>query len=205
MKYLLLLLSIPLLASAQAPATPPSGVSAAWDISKTLESLSAQTARLKPVLDRITVQDWVNKGAPSAYAEQWRGAQDEVGYLIDAAAAFRKQPEKLSLALNTYFRLMQMDQQLRSAVEGVQRYQDPAVGNLLLSVLAENGPNRDALRQYISDLAVTKEQEFQIVDSEAQRCRTELLRQQPPPARTAPAQKKREPAQAAPSVPEPKK
>jgi hypothetical protein len=54
----------------------------------------------------------------------------------------------------------------------------------MISVMAANGSNRDQLRQYISDLSQTREQEFKIADSEAQRCRGMLLRQ---PAVAAPA------------------
>ena len=40
------------------------GVSAEWDISKTVATLSDQVARLKPILDQLTPQEWVAKGAP---------------------------------------------------------------------------------------------------------------------------------------------
>jgi hypothetical protein len=81
----------------------------------------------------------------------------------------------------------------------VRRYQNPAVGDLMISVMAANSTNRDQLRQYITDLAETKEQEFQIVDKEAQRCRGNLVRQAP--ARPAAAPK---PPAASPSKTEPK-
>ena len=81
----------------------------------------------------------------------------------------RKQPEKLTLALETLFRLQAVESQVSSLVDGVRRYQNGAVGDLLVSVMSANSANRDQLRQYITDLAKTKEQEFQIVDSEAQR------------------------------------
>jgi len=74
----------------------------------------------------------------------------------------------------------------------VRRYQNPAVGDLLVSVVSANSANRDQLRQYVTDLAQTKEQEFQIVDGEAQRCRGTLMRQ--PPAKSAPAAPKPAPA-----------
>ena len=68
---------------------------------------------------------------------------------------------------------------LNSLVDGVRHYQNPAIGDLLMGVLAENSSNRDKLRQYITDLANTKEQEFKIVDQEAQRCRGVLTHQTP--------------------------
>ncbi|HLH40121.1 MAG TPA: hypothetical protein VKX39_13310 [Bryobacteraceae bacterium] len=173
MKCLLPLLLLP-------AALPAQGVSADWDVSKSVAALSAQAARLKPILDQLTPQEWVAKGAPQTYVQQWKGAEDELGYLVNSAKALEKQPERLTLALDTYFRLQSLENRLHSLADGVRKYQNPAVGDLLLGVLAENSSNRDNLRQYITDLAAQKEQEFQIVDKEAQRCRGILSRQPPP-------------------------
>jgi hypothetical protein len=52
------------------------------------------------------------------------------------------------------------------------------------------------LRQYISDLAVQKEQEFTVLDKEAQKCRVDSNRT---PARPAPA-KAKAPAPAKPNI-----
>ncbi len=177
---------LPLVFLSIARAQSPAGVSAEWDISRTVAALSDQATRLKPILDQLTPKEWVAKGAPETYVAQWKGAQDELGYLANSAKALEKQPERLTLALDTYFRLQSIEARLNSLVDGVRNYQNPAVGDLLIGVLAENSSNRDKLRQYITDLAVTKEQEFQIVDKEAQRCRGVLSHQ---PA-TKPAQKK---------------
>jgi hypothetical protein len=154
-----------------------SGVSADWDVSKSVAALSAQAARLKPILDQLTPQQWVSKGAPQAYVQQWKSSQDELGYLVNSAKALEKEPERLTLALDTYFRLQSLETRLNSLADGVRNYQNPAVGDLLVGVLEENSSNRDNLRQYITDLAKQKEQEFQIVDKEAQRCRGVLSRQ----------------------------
>jgi len=180
MKYLLPFLILPLGLPAGAQ-----GVSAPWDISQTLSSLAEQSQRLLPILEQLTPEKWEAKGAPAAYTAQWRNARSEVGYLLGAAEAMKKQPEKLTLGLETLFRLQAVEAQVNSLIDGVRRYQNPAVGDLLVSVVSANSGNRDQLRQYITDLAQTKEQEFQVVDREAQRCRGTLMRQ--PPARPAPA------------------
>lgn len=192
MKYLLPLIFLSLTVRGQ-------GVSAPWDISQTVTALAAQAERLKPVLEQLTPEQWQSKGAPATYVTQWRAAQDEVGYVLRAADALRKQPDKLSLAFETYFRMQAVEAQINSLVEGVRRYQNPAVGDLMISVMAANSTNRDQLRQYITDLAETKEQEFQIVDKEAQRCRGTLVRQAPPRPAAAP-----KPPAASPSKTEPK-
>jgi hypothetical protein len=155
-------------------------VSNEWDISQTLDALSAQAKRLKPILDQLTPQEWVSKGAPQTYVAQWKGAEDELGYLVGSAQALEKQPEKLTLALDTYFRMQSLESRLHSLVDGVRNYQNPAVGDLLIGVLAENSSNRDKLRQYITDLANTKEKEFEVADKEAQRCRGVITRQPAP-------------------------
>jgi hypothetical protein len=164
----------------------PAGVSAEWDVSQTLGALSAQSERIKPVLDQLKPQEWVSKGAPEAYVAQWRGAEDELGYIVDSIRILEKQPDRLTLALETYFRLQSIETRINSLVDGVRRYQNPAVGDLLVGVLAENSSNTDKLRQYITDLAANKEQEFQTAAQEAQRCRGVLNRQPAP----APAKKK---------------
>lgn len=163
------------------------GVSAPWDTSKDLASLIEQAERLSPLLEQLTPQQWEAKGAPATYTAQWQLARNEVGYLIGAAQALRKQPEKLTLALETLFRLQSLESQVNSLVDGVRRYQNPAVGELLVSVVGANANNRDQLRQYVSDLAQTKEQEFRIADQEAQRCRGSLVQTPARPAAPKPA------------------
>ena len=189
MKNFLPLLLLPMALPLSAPAQ---GVSAPWDISQTLGSLAEQTQRLTPILDQLTPDKWVARGAPAAYTAQWTNVRSEVGYLLSAAQNLRKQPERLTLALETLFRLQAVESQVNSLVDGVRRYQNPAVGDLLVSVVSANSANRDQLRQYVTDLAETKDQEFRVVDQEAQRCRGTLMRQ--PPVRTAPNTPKPDPA-----------
>ena len=52
-----------------------------------------------------------------------------------------------------------------------------AIADLLQSVVNENSVNRDKLRQFLQELAVQKEQEFQVADQEAQRCRSVMMKQ----------------------------
>lgn len=141
-------------------------------------------AQLKPVLAQLTPQDWVDKGAPAAYVAQWRGAQQELDYLDQTARALEKQPEKLSAALDVYFRLQGVEWRLESLSEGARKYQSAAAGDQIASAVGVHATHRDQLRQYITDLASQNEQEFAVVDREAQRCREE---QNKIPARPAPA------------------
>ena len=67
------------------------------------------------------------------------------------------------------------------------KHSDPAAGDQLAEALGANATKRDQLRQYITDLAAQNEQEFAVVEREAQRCRDDQNRQ----SRPAPAPAKR--------------
>jgi hypothetical protein len=156
---------------------PPSGVSSEWDIRKLLDSLDVEAQHLKPIIDQVKPESWAAKGASSTYIAQWKAAQAELRYLLSSSEALSRQPEKLTSALDTYFRMQAMESTVSSVVEGVRKYQNPALANLMQSALGENNANRDRLRQYVQDLAAQKEQELQVADREAQRCRDSLVRQ----------------------------
>jgi ABC-type transporter Mla subunit MlaD len=170
-------------AESSAPAQPPAGqpgVASEWDIRKLLDSLSQQADHLKPVIDQVDPTSWQSKGAPEAYIAQWKTVQAELKYLVASTDAFARQPERLPLGLEAYFRMQALESSFDSLVEGVRKYQNPALANLMQSLIAENSTNRDRLRQYLQDLSKQKEEEFEVADREAQRCRAALL-QQPAP------------------------
>lgn len=164
-------------------------VPASWDVSKSVSELAAQVAKLKPVLAQLTPQDWVaSKGAPEAYVGQWQGAQQELDYLAQSAGMLEKQPEKLTAALDLYFRLQAVEWRLQSLADGAHKYQSPDAGDQLAEAVGADATKRDQLRQYITDLAAQNEQEFSVVEREAQRCREDQNRQARP---AAPAPAKR--------------
>jgi hypothetical protein len=159
------------------------GVASEWDVRKLLDSLDLQAQHVKPIIDQVKPQAWVAKGAPQAYVTQWTTAQAELKYLLSSSEALSKQPERLTLALDTYFRMQALASTLGSVTEGIRKYQNPALADLMQSVVSENSSNADKLRQYIQDLATQKEQEFQIADREAQRCRETLVKQPAAPTK----------------------
>ena len=148
-------------------------VPAPWDVSKSVSELAAQVAKLKPVLAQLTPQAWVEQGAPAAYVEQWQSAQQELDYLDQTARALEKQPEKMTAALDLYFRLQAVEWRLQSLSEGARKYQSPAAGDVLAEAVGVHATKRDQLREYITDLAAQNEQQLAVMDREAQRCREE--------------------------------
>lgn len=156
------------------------GVASEWDARKLIDALSTQAQHLKPVIDQVQPADWASKGASETYVAQWNTAQAQLKYLISVSEAFSRQPERLPLGLETYFRMQAVESTLGSLTEGVRKYQNPALASIMQSVIAENSTNRDRMRKYLQDLATQKEEEFQVADREAQRCRAALLKQSAP-------------------------
>lgn len=173
-RSLLISLLVAWSASAQ---SQPGGVSNEWDARKMLDALTLQMKHFKTVIESVKPDGWVSNGAPQTYVAQWKTAQTEMTYLLGSIDALSKQPERLPLALEAYFRMQALESTFGSVVEAVRKYQNPAIADLLQSAANENGSNRDRLRQYLQDLAVQKEQEFRVADQEAQRCRGEMMRQ----------------------------
>lgn len=160
------------------------GVAPEWEVRKNIGALAAGVQRLKPILEQVRPQEWVEKGAPEAYVGQWKTIRTELDYLAVSADALLRRPDKLTAALDTFFRMDRIQALLNSLGDGIRRYQNPALADLLQSVAFESAANREGLRQYILDLAAEKEQEFKIADEEAQRCRAILSRQPPSPKKS---------------------
>lgn len=162
------------------------GIPPEWEVRKQIDALAASLARLKPVLEQVRAEEWPSRGAPEAYVAQAKTLRTELGYLERSAEILRARPDRLTAVLDTFLRLDRFQLLLASLEEGVRRYQNPALADLLRSVFAEGAPSRENLRQYLLDLAQVKEQELEIADREAQRCRDILIRQAPPrPSRPA--------------------
>lgn len=159
------------------------GVSSVWDTRAMLTTLTSQTQRLTPVLDKVQPANWNAQGASGAYVTQYKRVQSELKALTDVAAQLARQPEKLTVALDAYFRLQTLESNLDSLSEGVRKYQNPALADLMQGIVAENSVQRDRLRQYVTDLATTQEQELSIANQEAQRCRSSITKQPIAPAR----------------------
>jgi len=176
----------PLLACLAFSQVPAGGLPPEWETRKQLSALVATANRLDPVLGQLNPEAWKENGAPEAYVRQWQNTRKALSYLQISADRLAKDPNRVTFAMDTYFRLQSMEQMLGSLAEGVRRYQNPAIADLLMGIANENSANREFLEQYMKDLAATHESELQVMDTEAQRCRS-ILSKQPPPAKKRPA------------------
>jgi hypothetical protein len=183
----LTLLAIPLAAQ------QPQGIPAEWDIGKVLMAISAHATRLLPIIAQIDPKPWVQKGATDAYLRQAETAKVQAKAVADSAQTLARTPGKLSGAIELTYRIQSLETVLGSLADGMRRYHNPAMADLVMGIVTENGANRDRLQQYVVDLAVEKETECAVADQEAQRCRGFLSRQAPasPAPSARPAAKKK--------------
>lgn len=170
MKRLCLLLLFSPVVCAQGPGARP-------EISKTVLDIAAHAERLIPMMDQIKPEEWVKKGASETYVAQWKTSEVQCKALISDARALAQSPDKLVDVLKVLFRVQFLEISLGSLEEGLRKYQNPALAELVNGTRAENIPNREKLQQYAIDLADQREQDYKIADAEAQRCRSQLVTQ----------------------------
>ena len=153
------------------------GIEAEWDIRPVLKEIAAHAQRLIPTLEQIDAEGMIKNGAPETYRAQINESKVQAKALATEASALANSPEKLSADLATFFRMQSLEKTLYSVQEGLRKYWNPAIADLLNSQMALNGPNRERFQRYVLDLAAEREQECAVMDHEAQRCRGILARQ----------------------------
>lgn len=169
------------------PGAMGQGVSSEWEVAQLAASLNSQVARMKPVLEQLRPAEWVKNGAGSGYVTQHDAARRYIDYVGISSKTLAERPDKLSSVLDTFFRLQALEAAILSLNEGVRKYQNPAVAEVLSSVMSQSAEARGKLQQYAIELAAQKEQEFKIADMEAQRCRAAIAKQPPAPPAVKPA------------------
>jgi hypothetical protein len=159
----------------QTPKPPSAGLEPAWDIAVVLQEMSADAERLLPALDKVDAQGWMAKGASETYLEQLDSSKQQARAMADAAKALARNPDKLSASLELFFRMEGLETMLGSLQEGIRKYQGAQAAQSLAGLYAEGGANRERFRRYIVNLAAEREQQFEVMDREAQRCRGTLM------------------------------
>ena len=146
------------------------GVPTEWEVQKLVEGVAAQSGRVLPLIEQIHPKQWVSAGASDTYVQQWDSAHTQAASLKLSSENLVREPARLTRGTSA-------DREREALIDGVRKYQNPALADLLRSVLSENSASRQQLRQYLTDLASIKEQESKVMDQEAQRCREMISRQ----------------------------
>ena len=161
--------------------SPSPGVSAPSmtdeEVAAIFSRISQDAARIEPMLEQLHPADWVAKGAPDTYVAQWNSMREQFRAIEGDMSAIAQHPEQLTESMKALFRVQATHLMLGSLMGGVRRYQNPALADLIESVAAEASGDIDRFEKHLLELADEKEQQFTVVDHEAQRCRATLSRQ----------------------------
>lgn len=168
--------ALPQQATAQQPA-PMQHPIEDEDIAMTFNDISQRASRIEPMLEQLHPSDWIAKGAPETYLAQWNSILQQFRAIQGDMAALAQHPGQLSDSVKALFRLQSTHVVLDSLMGGTRKYQNPALADLIESVASENNADVDRLERYVLQLADAKDQQFVVVDREAQRCRSTLSRQ----------------------------
>ena len=97
------------------------GLPPEWEVRKDITALVQQVRSLQPILREVKPEEWVKKGAPETYTTQLKSISAELDYVMRSADDLSQEPERLTLAFETYFRMQAMDSMLDSLTEGIRR------------------------------------------------------------------------------------
>jgi hypothetical protein len=161
------LLAMPILLTAQ-------GLMAEWEVRDLALELGSQMEGLGPALDRFDTANWADLS--QAYGEQRTAAATEAMYAAAAARQLASKPTGLAKGFELHLRMQTIEGLVTSLAAGARTYQSNGAADDALNLLASASAPRLKLRDYIMELAASKEQELAAIDGEAQRCRAELLR-----------------------------
>lgn len=141
------------------------------------QRIATYPARLAPYLEQIRPVEWVIKGAPDTYQAQLSSAKQQVDAIRNEMSAMAQHPDHMQEAMRALFRVQAFHRSLDSLMGGLRKYQNSALADLIQSVAVADQEDLGKLQEYILELANEKEQEFQVVDHEAQRCRSTLSKE----------------------------
>ena len=84
-------------------------------------------------------------------------------------------PERLTFAVDAYFRVNGFRLKVGSLSEAVRRYQNPAVAELMEAYMVDSAGSLMQLQVYLQNLSELKEAELDVMAQEAQRCRVQQI------------------------------
>ena len=160
---------------------PPPNFTDDPEIVAVFNRISQNTARLAPMLEQVHARDWIAQGAPDVYAAQLQTAQQQILAIETDMTTLSQHPDRMRDCMKGLFRVQAFHGSLQPLMGGLRRYQNSPLADLIESVAAEDRGDLEKLQTYILDLANRKEQEFLVVDHEAQRCRASIAREPAPP------------------------
>jgi len=168
---------VPVVLLAASTLSAEDGMMPGWEVQEISEMLVANAQSVEKMLENVRPKEWIQDGAPEAFVTQHAALTSDLESVVLSAQALGRDPEKLSYAVDTFLWLDRFQSMTASMSAGVRRYQSAPVADLLDSAVGKNAGVMADLKQYMRQLSVVAEQEMEIANSEAQRCRAEMVKQ----------------------------
>ncbi len=148
-----------------------------WEVIEMAQGVDLHAEEMKTLLEQVRPKEWIQDGAPDAYVTQHEEMMRDIGHLSLSAQDMTRNPAGLKAVVDTFLWVDRLSSMISSLEHGVRRYQNAAVAELLVAARDRNNTESEKLKGYLRQLAVAREAEMEIADSEAQRCRAELANQ----------------------------
>ena len=155
------------------------GLLPVWEVEEMAKTLDQNAGDARKLLEQVRPQEWIQNGASNAYVGQYETLLTELSNLSLSAQNLLRNPQKISVAVDTFLWLDRSWSMLNSIADGVRRYQNAALADLLISVSNRGTGAGEKLKEYMGGLAADREAQLEIAHSEAQRCRQDLFQQTP--------------------------
>ena len=97
------------------------GMESDWEIAATLQAIGVHADRLLPMLEKIDVSAWVEKGASDTYLAQLQSSKVQARALVENAKMLAASPQKLSASLELFLRMNGLETMLTSLEEGIRK------------------------------------------------------------------------------------
>ncbi len=137
--------------------------------------ISKHAARIEPMLQQLHPAEWVAQGAPQTYVAQWNSTIEQLNVIQTEMSALAQRPDQLIELMKALFRVQASQKVIASLMDGLRHYQNPALAELIESVAAEDQSSLDNFERYLVELATDRQQQYDVVEHEAQRCRSTLF------------------------------
>lgn len=148
-----------------------------WEAIEMAKGVDLHANEMKALIEQVRPKEWIQDGAPQAFVTQHEELLRDMDSLSLSAQDMMRNPEGLISVVDTFLWVDRMGSMISSLEQGVRKYQNAAVAELLVAAQDRNTSESGKLKGYLRQLAVAHEAELEIADSEAQRCRAELARQ----------------------------
>ena len=145
-----------------------------WEVIEMAQGVDLHATEMKSLLKQVRPKEWIQDGAPDAYVTQHESMMQDIENLSLSAQDMTRHPNGLKAVVDTFLWVDRLSSMISSFEHGVRRYQNAVVAELLVAAKERNTTESEKLKGYMRQLAVAREAELEIADSEAQRCRAEL-------------------------------